>query len=263
MTVRDTLLAATQTGDPLDAALFTLLINSFAVLGDDGLATDAEVAAVYQPLLVSGTNIKTINGIALPGSGNIVISGGGSLVDAQITGAWRLDGGYGDGGMRAYADSGAGLVGVRFYNYFGNAVGSITASNGGAISFASTSGSLTLGNTLQYARMEPNDGNGGSNAQPLLVLDSTSLQEGGFSCQRTGPKATIQVWHSGRTDRIDVHRDGKIEFLSGTNVVLNPLASATPAANGNLVIQATSNTSLTFKFKGSDGVVRSGSIALS
>lgn len=87
MTVRDTLLAATQTGDPLDAALFTLLINSFAVLGDDGLATDAEVAAVYQPLLVSGTNIKTINGIALPGSGNIVISGGGSLVDAQITGA--------------------------------------------------------------------------------------------------------------------------------------------------------------------------------
>lgn len=42
-----------------------------------------------------------------------------------------------------------------------------------------------------------------------------------------------------------------------------PSASVTPAANGDLEIQMTSNTSLTFKYKGSDGVVRSGSVTLS
>jgi hypothetical protein len=46
------------------------------------------------------------------------------------------------------------------------------------------------------------------------------------------------------------------------NPIFQPQASVTPANNGQLMIQATSNTSLTFKFKGSDGVVRSGSITL-
>lgn len=45
--------------------------------------------------------------------------------------------------------------------------------------------------------------------------------------------------------------------------IFNPPSSATPGANGELVIEATSNTSLTFKLKGSDGTVRSGSITLS
>lgn len=45
--------------------------------------------------------------------------------------------------------------------------------------------------------------------------------------------------------------------------VLTLTASQDPPAVGNLVIQATSDTSLTFKYRGSDGVVRSGSITLS
>jgi hypothetical protein len=50
--------------------------------------------------------------------------------------------------------------------------------------------------------------------------------------------------------------------LSG-NVTLKPAASVTPANNGELTFQATSNTQLTFKYKGSDGTVRSGGITLS
>jgi hypothetical protein len=46
------------------------------------------------------------------------------------------------------------------------------------------------------------------------------------------------------------------------NVILNMNSSVTPQNNNQLMFEATSNTSLTFKFKGSDGVVRSGSIAL-
>ena len=43
----------------------------------------------------------------------------------------------------------------------------------------------------------------------------------------------------------------------------SPGSSATPAVNGQLTIEATSNTSLTVKLKGSDGTVRSTTLTLS
>ena len=58
----------------------------------------------------------------------------------------------------------------------------------------------------------------------------------------------------------DLNTDDDAEFA---NLNLNPDASRTPSSNGELTVEATSNTSLTFKLKGTDGVVRSGSIALS
>lgn len=42
----------------------------------------------------------------------------------------------------------------------------------------------------------------------------------------------------------------------GVEAIVAPAASATPAANGDLVIEATSDTELTIKYKGSDGIVR-------
>lgn len=45
-------------------------------------------------------------------------------------------------------------------------------------------------------------------------------------------------------------------------VVQKPAASVTPAANGDLVIEATSNTTLTFKLRGTDGVTRSATLTL-
>jgi hypothetical protein len=47
------------------------------------------------------------------------------------------------------------------------------------------------------------------------------------------------------------------------NLTLSPGSSLTPANNGDLSIEATNNTTLTFKYKGSDGTVRSGTVALS
>jgi len=46
-------------------------------VGDARYLTPATAAATYQPTLVSGTNIKTVNGTTLLGSGDITISGGG------------------------------------------------------------------------------------------------------------------------------------------------------------------------------------------
>lgn len=50
--------------------------------------------------------------------------------------------------------------------------------------------------------------------------------------------------------------------VSGTFGV-RPGSSVTPINNGDVVIEATDNTTLTFKLRGSDGIVRSGSITLS
>lgn len=55
----------------------------------------------------------------------------------------------------------------------------------------------------------------------------------------------------------------RVRVLYGDDIELRPSASRTPASNGDLSIEATSNTTLTFKFKGSDGTVRSGSVTLS
>ena len=46
------------------------------------------------------------------------------------------------------------------------------------------------------------------------------------------------------------------------DIFLKPSASLTPNANGDLCIEATNNTTLTFKLKGSDGTVRSGTVTL-
>jgi len=54
---------------------------------------------------------------------------------------------------------------------------------------------------------------------------------------------------------------GAATFSGGISIV--PAASATPASNGQLTFEATSNTSLTIKYKGSDGIVRSTVLTLS
>jgi hypothetical protein len=47
------------------------------------------------------------------------------------------------------------------------------------------------------------------------------------------------------------------------DIYLRPSSSLTPSSNGDLCIEATDNTTLTFKLRGSDGTVRSGTVALS
>lgn len=50
--------------------------------------------------------------------------------------------------------------------------------------------------------------------------------------------------------------------IGAPGVTIMPPASSTPANNGELVFQLTSNTSLVIKVKGSDGTVRSTTLTL-
>ena len=59
----------------------------------------------------------------------------------------------------------------------------------------------------------------------------------------------------------DLSGNGKARFDGDVTFGLS--SSVTPADNGQLMVEATNNTTLTFKYKGDDGVVRSGTITLS
>jgi hypothetical protein len=62
--------------------------------------------------------------------------------------------------------------------------------------------------------------------------------------------------------KIQYNSATKIRLKSdGANLVLS--ASATPSGNGDMIFEHTSNTTLTVKLRGSDGVVRTATITLS
>lgn len=54
-----------------------------------------------------------------------------------------------------------------------------------------------------------------------------------------------------------------LKFKAFGTPILTPAASSVPTVNGELTVEATSNTSLTFRLKGTDGTVRSASLTLS
>lgn len=56
---------------------------------------------------------------------------------------------------------------------------------------------------------------------------------------------------------------GTLRDLKCRSVIQSLPSSAAPAVNGEMVVEATNNTTLTFKLKGSDGTIRSGTITLS
>jgi len=55
---------------------------------------------------------------------------------------------------------------------------------------------------------------------------------------------------------------GDFRDLRVRSVIQQPPASITPASNGDYVVEATSNTTLTFKLKGTDGTVRTATLTL-
>jgi hypothetical protein len=61
--------------------------------------------------------------------------------------------------------------------------------------------------------------------------------------------------------RIAVNQDGLLK-IAGAGIVLRPGATVTPPANGDVAIEFTNNTTLTFRAKGADGVVRSAAVTL-
>jgi hypothetical protein len=78
---------------------------------------------------------------------------------------------------------------------------------------------------------------------------------------------TLAISHggTGATTASDARTNlglGTIAVQNSSAVVIQPQASVTPATNGDMVFQLTSDTSLVIKVKGSDGTVRSATLTL-
>lgn len=72
----------------------------------------------------------------------------------------------------------------------------------------------------------------------------------------------VQIGSETAIDFLLIRNGTERARLGPTALQIRLDASADPVANGYLVAQATSNTSLTFKYRGSDGTIRSASLTL-
>lgn len=105
------------------------------------------------------------------------------------------------------------------------------------------SGNVFIGNRAGQAQTATD------NKLHIANSEVADLIEGDFAANR--------VWVAGGAD------DGVNEFQINGSLRFKPDASSTPVNNGDLTFEATSNTSLKLKLKGSDGVVRSVTLTLS
>lgn len=116
---------------------------------------------------------------------------------------------------------------------------------------------------------------GGATVYQVIVGRPFSGSEGGIYIQSAGTYGEMQAMQEGvgYFPFVLQRRGGNVLMGTTTDnglklqvsgaMSLSPGASVTPSANGELVFEATNNTTVTVKLKGSDGTVRSGTITLS
>lgn len=100
--------------------------------------------------------------------------------------------------------------------------------------------------------------------QPIVAASAGGIQ---LLCNNAARSVSAQSAYSQTANIFQVLGPGGSDVFFAIQpdggILITPSASVTPANNGELVVEATSNTTLTFKLKGTDGTVRSGTITLS
>jgi hypothetical protein len=103
-------------------------------------------------------------------------------------------------------------------------------------------------------------GNAGTHG---LAFGSGHMIRWGSATTNLGQTGDLGIGHyADGVAEINNATAGVFRDLRVRSVIQQPPATITPASNGDLVVEATSNTLLTFKFKGSDGTVRSGTMVV-
>jgi hypothetical protein len=97
---------------------------------------------------------------------------------------------------------------------------------------------------------------------PVVALPNDGLFGWSSTTTNTATRDTGLARNAAGVVEINNGTVGTLRDIKARDITLTASSSLTPANNGELVIQATSNTSLTFKYKGSDGTVRSASLTL-
>lgn len=205
-------------------------------------------------------------------SGSIGTNKGGELV-ARNSGSGTVTTNIGASAIAR--KSGAGSVttnvGAAVSCINSNASGSITTQIGveigGVNSAWSNSGTITSSTALLIGSST----NVGTNKKAIHSDSSAqSYLAGGLAIGLDSASAKLHSvatteqlrlgYDAAKYASFTVDSSGKLKIAAP--LIITPPASITPATNGDLTIEATSNTTLTFSLKGSDGVVRSASLTL-
>lgn len=185
-----------------------------------------------------------------PGQGSHVVSTGSAWVVIGPARAVLLDsaGDMNVGSGALAVDASTGNVGIG------------TASPGERLHVVASGGGIA-----NAVRLTNSSGDGNRiAAQRALVLaadyDNNSGPSSSYIAFEADATEVLRITSAGRvgmgtsTPDYDLHVVGKIGFAPGSSV--------TPVNDGDLVIEATSNTSITFRLRGSDSIVRSGTLGL-
>jgi hypothetical protein len=117
-----------------------------------------------------------------------------------------------------------------------------------------------VGSGASFGNASGNTVYGGCTSSGMYV--KSDLWFGFTSGSASGPIDTALMRNAAGVVEVTNGSANTYRDLKLRDLFLRPSASLTPPNNGDLRIEATSNTTLTFKYKGSDGTVRSGTITL-
>ncbi len=255
--------------------------NLALTAGAGSVTLGAGVSAAQ--LVVSGTGASLAGDLTVTGNitGSLAILGGGLVVQKGAGNSLFLHNGSGNFDMIQFAGVTAAFPAIK---RSGATLQLRLADDSG---FASLSaGNLTTSGTLfansigsNPASVSPinihNNAGGGINNHDVSLAGRYIVISGrtGIDLQDTN-SANNPVYIGGRTASFPMFRrsGANLLFRNGAdtgytdievrNVIQSPPASVTPASNGDLLFEATSNTSVTIKMRGTDGVVRSAVLTL-
>lgn len=133
----------------------------------------------------------------------------------------------------------------------------------GAIITTPTNSGLHLGGGLRAGQLAINEVAYSGTVIPILNIGSTQMI--GFAANPNGYDAPDLGLRRNAAGVLEVNSATSNTYrdLRVRSVIQQPPSTISPSLNGDLVVEATSNTTLTFKLKGTDGTVRTGTITLS
>jgi hypothetical protein len=248
-------------GDNADTSTYT---NSIA------LSHDATCTANNQFMLGSvtaGTSIQSV----LPGLTNNTDLGSSSLKfkDVHINGNYYQAGNAGEivtnglGTADNYtigSSAGAGLIaGANDNILIGSNTGdAITTGDCNTILGHASGGNLITGTHNTLLGSDTNVDASTGEYRIALGYSASSNQNKHMVIGSNAAGTTIDVIKAGIAGNTDLGSNGR----PFKDLYLRPSSSLSTNNNGDLVIEATNNTTLTFKLKGTDGTERSGTITL-
>jgi hypothetical protein len=189
-----------------------------------------------------------VNALATNTTGLANVAIGTAAVYVCSTG----DANTGIGEYALYLTNGSYNTGIGWHSLYGQMTGQKSTSIGSRAGEFISGGSTSLITVNQGVFLGADTKALADNSTNEIVIGYNVTGKGSNTSTVNNTSATLTKINGTSAHVLDV---------TGT-IRLSPPASVTPANNGELMVEATSNTSLTLRLRGSDGVVRSVSLTL-